>query len=175
MIFIVGAVHNVLVYANSSKDTFQYNFAVIGVAMTIFYLLGLALSIGMGLIFGCLGLQSKTSQIVCLYGYSMATYIICVLLCSVNMTLMSWLFLLYGAGSKVAFILKNVFESLEVPTSKKFMITLIVVIEAAVQFLIIKFAFIKTDTAGTVGAAFSHMSIAPHEEGMLHLRSFPSL
>jgi hypothetical protein len=43
------------------------------------------------------------------------------------MTLMTWLFLLYGAGSKIAFILKNIFE-LEVPTAKKFMITLIVII-----------------------------------------------
>jgi hypothetical protein len=112
MIFIVGAVHNVLIYENSTKNNFEYDFKIIGVAMTIFYLLGLAVSIGIGLLFGCLGLKSKTSQIVCLYGYSMATYIICILLCTVNMTLMTWLFLLYGAGAKIAFILKNVFDSL---------------------------------------------------------------
>jgi hypothetical protein len=110
MIFIVSAVHNVLLYLNNS--TFEYDFKVIGVALTVFYLLGLALSIGIGMLFGCLGLNSKTPQIICIYGYSMATYVICVLLCSVNMTLMTWLFLLYGAGSKVAFILKNVLESL---------------------------------------------------------------
>lgn len=108
MIFVVGAVHNVLVYENNSKH-FEYDFKVIGVAMTVFYLMGLLLSVGIGMLFGCLGLNSKTSQIVCIYGYSMATYVLCVLLCSVNMTLMTWLFLLYGAGSKVAFILKNVF------------------------------------------------------------------
>jgi len=71
--------------------------------------MGLGVSALIGLVFGCLGLQSKTSQIVCLYGYSMATYIICVLLCTINMTLMSWLFLLYAAGAKIAYILKNVF------------------------------------------------------------------
>jgi hypothetical protein len=71
--------------------------------------MGLAGSVVIGLIFGCIGLQSKTSQIVCLYGYSMSIYIICVLLCSINMSLMTWLFLLYAAGTKVAYILKNVF------------------------------------------------------------------
>lgn len=111
MIFIVGAVHNVLLYENNSKN-FEYSFHVIGLAVTVFYLMGLALSAVVGLLFGCLGLNSKTFQIICIYGYSMATYIICVLLCCVNMTLMTWLFLLYAGGSKVAFILKNVFESL---------------------------------------------------------------
>lgn len=110
MIFIVGAVRNVLVYENSKSTNYQYDFQVISVALTVFYGLGLGLSALIGLIFGCMGLSSKTSQIVCLYGYSMATYIICILLCTVNMTLMTWLFLLYGAGSKIAFILKNVFE-----------------------------------------------------------------
>lgn len=110
MVFIVGAVHNVLLYQNNKN--FEYNFKVIGVAMTVFYLLGFALSILMGMIFGCLGLKSKTPQIVCIYGYSMATYIICVLLCTVNMTLMTWLFLLYAAGSKIGFIIKNSLESL---------------------------------------------------------------
>lgn len=78
--------------------------------MTIFYLLGLGLSILIGLIFGCLGLSAKTSQIVCLYGYSMASYVISILLCSFNMTLLTWLFLLYGAGAKIGFILKNIFD-----------------------------------------------------------------
>lgn len=173
MVFIVSAVHNILLYLNNGNN-FQYNFQIIGVAFTVFYLLGLALSVGIGMIFGCLGLTSKTSQIVCLYGYSMATYVICVLLCSINMTLMTWLFLLYAGGTKIAFILKNVLESLEVPASKKFMVTLIVIIEAAIQFLVIKFAFIKSSNAGTVGAAFSHMAVAHDSIGpeYLHLRNF---
>lgn len=175
MIFIVGAVHNVLIYENHPKN-FQYDFKVIGVALTVFYMMGLGLSAVIGLLFGCLGLKSKTSQIICIYGYSMATYIICVLLCSVNMTLMTWLFLLYGGGSKVAFILKNIFESMEVPASKKFMVTLIVIIEASIQFLVIKFAFIKISTAGTIGAAFSHMEAHNAiDDGYLHLRYFSTI
>lgn len=108
MVFVTGAVSNVLIYQNNPNN-FQYNFQVIGVAMTIFYLLGLGLSAIIGLIFGCIGLNSKTSQIVCIYGYSMATYIICILLCTINMTLLTWLFLLYAAGTKVGFLLKNIF------------------------------------------------------------------
>ena len=171
MVFIVGAVHNVLSYQNNNN--FEYNFKVIGVAMTVFYLLGFGLSIIMGMIFGCLGLKSKTPQIVCIYGYSMATYIICVLLCTVNMTLMTWLFLLYAAGSKIGFIIKNSLESLEIPTSKKFMFFVIVIVEAAIQFLIIKFAFIKTNSDGSFKAAFSHMQAhGATEEPYLHLRNF---
>jgi hypothetical protein len=127
MIFVVGAVHNILIYQNS-PDNFQYDYEILGKALTVFYGFGLLLSALIGLIFGCMGIQSKTSQIVCLYGYSMASYIICVGLCSINMTLLTWIFLLYAATTKVVYILKNIFESLEVPAGKKFMITLIVII-----------------------------------------------
>lgn len=135
--------------------------------MTVFYGMGLLLSFLLGLIYGCLGLPSKVVQIVCLYGYSMAIYVIAVLLCTLNMTLLTWIFLLYAATTKVIFILKNIFE-LDVPASKKFAITIIVAIEAGLQFLIIKFGFIKTSNSGTLGGAFSHMSAEP--SGFLHLR-----
>ena len=124
--------------------------------------MGLLLSALIGLIFGCLGLPSTTSQVVCLYGYSMSVYILCVLLCSLNMTLLTWIFLLYAAVTKVIYILKNVFE-MEVPTSKKFVITIIVVIEAALQFLLIKFIFIKSNNDGSFSAAFSHMATDDHQ------------
>lgn len=62
-----------------------------------------------GLLFGCIGLACRVNHIVCLYGYSMTIYVICGLLCIINMELTTWLFLLYAAGTKVAFILKNIF------------------------------------------------------------------
>lgn len=111
MIFVAGAVHNVLIYQNN-HDNFSYNFEIVTMALTVFYLLGFALSAVIGLIFGCLGIESKTIQIVCLYGYSMATYIICILFCMVNSTLATWILLTYAATSKVIYILKNIFESL---------------------------------------------------------------
>lgn len=111
MIFVVGAVHNVLIYQNNHEN-FSYNFEMVTMAVTVFYLLGLALSAVIGLIFSCLGIEAKTIQIVCLYGYSMATYIICILLCMVNSTLATWILLIYAATSKAIYILKNVFESL---------------------------------------------------------------
>lgn len=111
MVFVVGAVHNVLIYQNNHEG-FSYNFQVVTMALTVFYLLGLALSALIGLIFSCLGIEAKTIQIVCLYGYSMATYILCILLCMVNSTLATWILLIYAATSKVIYILKNIFESL---------------------------------------------------------------
>jgi len=120
--------------------------------------MGLGLSALIGLIFGCLGLQSKTSQIICLYGYSMATYIICILLCIVDMTLLTWLFLLYAGGSKIVYVLRNVFESLEVPTSKKIVIIVIVCVEAAIQFLVIKIAFANGGNV-IVNALNEHMAV----------------
>ena len=109
MIFVLGAVHNLVVYQNSPEEHFQYNFKIIGAAMTVFYPLGLGLAALIGLLFGCLGLKSTVAMIVCLYGYSMATYIICVLLCTINVPMLHWLVLLYAAGSKVVYILRNVF------------------------------------------------------------------
>lgn len=85
----------------------------------------------------------------------MATYAICILLCIVNMTLLTWLFLLYAAGSKVVYVLRNVFESLEVPTSKKIVIIVTVAIEAAIQLLVIKIGF--TSAEDTFLTKFSHM------------------
>jgi hypothetical protein len=53
------------------------------------------------------------------------------------------------------------------------MVILIVIIEAAIQFLVIKFAFIKTSSDGSVGAAFSHMEAhGAADDGYLHLRYF---
>jgi hypothetical protein len=177
MIFVVGAVHNVLIYQNSPNN-YAYDFQVVGIAFTVFYILGLGLSIVIGLIFGCFGLQSKTSQIVCLYGYSMTTYIICVLVCTVNSTLATWILLTYAATTKVIYILRNVFESLDVPAAKKFIIMVIVIAEAAIQFFIIKFAFIKATSSQGFKAAFSHMNEENHfemDEGVMHFRSFPTL
>jgi uncharacterized membrane protein len=108
MVFISSAVHNVLIY-QSDPNNFSYNYKVIGMSLTIFYIMGLIISAVIGLFFGCLGLASKTSLIVCLYGYAMSAYVICVLLCIINMSLTTWLFLLYGACTKIAFVLKNVF------------------------------------------------------------------
>lgn len=53
------------------------------------------------------------------------------------------------------------------------MFFVIVIVEAAIQFLIIKFAFIKTNSDGSFQAAFSHMQAhGATEEPYLHLRNF---
>ena len=107
MVFICSAVHNLLKYM-ANPSTFTYNFAIVGTSFGIFYVLGLV-SILYGLLFGCMGLNCKTIHIVCLYGYSLCNYTFCVLLCILNQPLLTWLFLLYGGGTKVGFILKNMF------------------------------------------------------------------
>ena len=52
----------------------------------------------------------------------------------------------------------------------------IVIAEAAIQFMIIKFSFIKSTANTGFAAAFSHMSELPQHnvEGMIHFRSFPA-
>lgn len=157
MIFAVGAVHNILLFSNSGSN-FSYDFSIFAKSVTVFYGLGFLLSAILGLIFGCLGIPANMGAIVCLYGYSMATYIICVLLCSFNITLLTWILLLYAAVTKVIYILKSLFE-MEVPAGKKFVITVLVLIEAGLQVLIIKFIFVKSSADGSFSAAFSHMSM----------------
>ena len=141
MTFLTSAVHNVLVY-KANPGNFEYDFKVIGVAGGLFFFLGLVLSIVYGALFGCLGLNCKVMHIVCIYGYSMSNYIICTLLCIIDIRLLTWILLLYAATAKVVFILKNMFDKLNVPTSKKIMVLVLVIAEAAVQFLAIKFALI---------------------------------
>ncbi|CAM6001192.1 unnamed protein product [Sphagnum balticum] len=82
------------------------------------------------------------------------------------MPLLTWLFLVYAAATKVAYVLKNMFESLEIPTTKKFMVTVIVIAEAALQFMIVKFAFIRT--GGANASVLSHHA----ELDSFHLRNY---
>lgn len=127
MVFAVSATHNILIYQNrEDKGSFSYDFESFWLACTVFYGLGLGLSVIIGLVFSCC-LESKTAQIVCLYGYSMVTYIICVLLCGINITLATWGLLIYAGTTKVIYILRNIY-SLEVPAAKKCMITVVVII-----------------------------------------------
>ena len=126
MTFISSAVHNVLIY-KANPDNFEYDFKVIGVSAGLFFFLGLLLSAIYGLLFGCLGLNCKTIHIVCLYGYSMSNYIICTTLCIIDVKLLTWLLLLYAATTKVIYILKNMFDKLSVPTSKKIMVLVLVI------------------------------------------------
>ena len=140
----------------------------------------MAVSILYGLIFSYMGLNCKTVHIVSLYGYAMTNYIFCVLLCIINFPLLTWLFLLYGGGTKIGFILKNMFEKLEVPVAKKVVVLVLVIAEAAVQLLAIKFTLI-VNYNGATGApvhflqmptpTMSHLST----DGMLHFRTHPML
>lgn len=173
MVFVCSAVHNVLGYSNN-QNNFDYNFGVIGVALGIFYILGLVLSAVFGLLFGCMGLACKTTHIVCLYGYSMTIYVICVLLCIINMNMMTWLFLLYAGGTKVAYVLKNIFEKLEVPASKKVVILVLVIAEACIQLLAIRFALLTVNNSSSPvtvshfsATHFSGLNMRTHEGGTL--------
>lgn len=172
MVFVCSAVHNVLGYVND-QDNFNYNFGIIGVAFGVFYLLGLLLSVVFGLLFGCMGLACKTTHIVCLYGYSMTIYVLCVLACSINMSMMTWLLLLYAGGTKVAYILKNMFEKLEVPASKKVVILVLVIAEAGIQLLAIRFALLSVSGSSSARVShfsathFAHLNMRTHEGGAL--------
>lgn len=89
-------------------------------------------------------------QVLCLYGYSMSTYIVCLLLCSFNVCILHYILLAYGTGVKIAFIWKNLFEGQEeIETKKRLLVIVLVIIEAVVQFLVIKIVFIVCAVAST--------------------------
>jgi hypothetical protein len=176
MVFLCSAVHNLLRY-EAIPGNFTYSFSVIGSSLGIFYILGLAVSILYGLIFGCMGINCKTIMIVSLYGYSLVNYTIAVLLCIINLPLLTWLFLLYAAAAKVFFILKNMFEKLDVPPAKKAVVVILVIAEAFIQLMAIKFALI-VNINSTTGAPQHFMQIpsgttATHFAGVdpLHFRT----
>lgn len=143
-----------------------------GQAFGIFYLEGLGFSAAFGGILKCSGVNCTIMQIICLYGYSISIYIICVLLCCINISYLAWALLLYACGTKIAFILKNLFSGLEIPTAKKIMVIAIVAVEAALQFFIIKLMFIYTPTPTSTTTA-SHFQIL--RDGLMHMRVFESI
>lgn len=95
-------------------------------------------------------------QIICLYGYSMSAYIICLLLCSINVCILHYIFLIYGAVTKIAFISKNLFEGQEIATNKKFLIMGLIIVEAAFQLLVFKIGFIVCATSASEEHQMQH-------------------
>ena len=53
----------------------------------------------------------------------------------------------YGAGVKIAFLIKNMFEGQEIDTKKRLLVIVLAIIEAVVQFLVFKIAFIVCGVA----------------------------
>ena len=94
-----------------------------------------------------LGANCTHIQIICIYGYSMAPTIICLLLCSLNVCILHIILIGYAMGSKAAFLVKNIFQSLEVSSKKKLIVIGFVVGEAVLQFFVFKLAFIKCASA----------------------------
>ena len=88
------------------------------------------------------------------------------------------MFLIIGAVAKVYFILKNMFDKLEVPASKKVLILVMVIAQASVEFLALKFALIVNYNAK--GQAVHFMEIPPTAAshlsvGHLMFRTHPAL
>lgn len=114
------------------------------------YALGFGLPVGIGFIMKAIGtsitynigVNCTIIQIVCLYGYSVSVYIACILLCSFNVCLLHWILLGYGAVNKIYFVFRNIHQGFEIPAAKKLLVTILIIVEGVLQFLIFKVRFV---------------------------------
>jgi hypothetical protein len=72
------------------------------------YALGFGLPAAIAFIMKGLGVNVTVMQIICLYGYGASNYVFAVILCSIDVCLLHWIFLAYGAASKFFFVFKNI-------------------------------------------------------------------
>ena len=82
---------------------------------------------------------------ICLYGYSQTIFLVCVLLCCINVSIVHWVLIGFATFSRTWWILMNI-NSLDLPAAKRVLINGFVLGEAALYFLIVKFYFIKSPT-----------------------------
>lgn len=125
-----------------SQTDFSFNFDIIGAAFGFFIVVGFGFPVALSFLMNCLGIQTKHIQLLCLFGYSSAIYIIGILLCSLNFCMLHWLLIGYCAVSRGISIFRNISHGFEIPTSRKLLITGLIILESLIVFGAIKLVFI---------------------------------
>lgn len=149
-------------------SSFQYDFEIVGIAFGFIYLEGFLFPVILTFILKLLGVDCTYIQNTCIYGYSMCTVVICLLLCSINSCILHIVLLCYAFATKAWFILNNMLSSYAIPIPKKALITGLVVGEAILQFFVIKVFFVKCVQEESTTQSPHHMMISH----LFHSRSY---
>lgn len=179
VVFCLGAVHNMLKY--QANPDYNYDFEILGEGFFAMYVLGFGLPIAIGFIMKAIGKKCCKKganctiiQILCLYGYSVSVYIPCILLCSFNVCLLHWILLGYGAANKIYFVFKNINQGFEIPVARKLIVTVLIIVEGLLQFLIFKIRFISCADQFVPSGGQKHMLGMRNDNNFVHYRQFES-
>lgn len=102
----------------------------------------------------------------------MSVYIACILLCSFNVCLLHWILLGYGAANKIYFVFKNIHQGFEIPAAKKLLVTILIIVEGVLQFLIFKVRFVYCAEQAIPLVSRKHMMGMGMEDNFVHFRQF---
>lgn len=121
LIFVIaaaGALSNYFGGDNSATGIFDVRVPLVG---TIIYIFGFALPLFLYLAFKFVFKNSDLSyiQCLCLYGYSLAVFIPVMLICSIGIEVLQWIFVFYGSLSSTMFVLFNLWKILSAQETKK--------------------------------------------------------
>jgi hypothetical protein len=82
-------------------------------AVIIVYSLGIGFPLVLGLVLGLFQSSVSPIQVICLYGYSLSSFILVLLLCIIPSDIFHWLLMLYGILNSSAFLIMNLNQEIE--------------------------------------------------------------
>lgn len=113
LIFMIAVAGNFSGYIRSSDSSkFQYQFNFVPMAAGLIYGFGFIVPLIITVMMKFFGTAIEYSQVICIYGYSMACFIPVTVFCIVPHSSFQWLFLIYGITNSTAFLMINFWKEL---------------------------------------------------------------
>ena len=126
-------------FTNSINNYFQ---AFVPVAGSILYFFGFGFPLIMWLCLKIFKAEMKYVSLVCLYGYSLTSFIPVLVLCASGYAWIQWLLLLYGIANSTIFVLINLWNYIKsLEERKRYIFLGIFGAGQFILFLILKFYF----------------------------------
>lgn len=80
----------------------------------------------------------------------------------------------YGAANKIYFVFKNINQGFEIPVARKLIVTVLIIVEGLLQFLIFKVRFISCADQFVPSGGQKHMLGMGNDNNFVHYRQFES-
>jgi hypothetical protein len=121
IVFLLSSTGNLARYFNNwEKSEFIFRLTLVRYAVIIVYSLGLGFPLVLGLILRLfesritpIQVLKMPIQMICLYGYSLSSFILVLLLCIIPSNIFHWLLMLYGILNSSAFLIMNINQEIE--------------------------------------------------------------
>jgi hypothetical protein len=108
IVFLLSSTGNLARYFNNwEKSEFIFKLTLVRYAVLIVYSLGIGFPLVLGLLLGLFQSIVTPIQVICLYGYSLSSFILVLILCVIPSNIFHWLLMLYGVLNSSAFLIMN--------------------------------------------------------------------